>query len=756
MQRMKQVLLLTLLLFGIMMAFTFNGEAAPPSRQDVQTLNIGWIEGRGVEGERGALLAIQQINEAGGVVGPDGTQYRLALVQPLRPLVVAEDLPIVLDSLLEQKVIAIIGPIKNELTLPNIETLANAGIPILTLATSDTITDIDPSDHIIRVRAAERFYSRALADVLLRERGYNRIVLVQTDVESTEALVLFEQAMNAANIRPVLKVQYTEVNEELLQADAARIIQQNPQAVVMWGPPEDAATLLQNLRASEFAGDFVYRDALEGVSSGVISQRLGTGIIGATSWAYTIPNAISQTFLLDYVTAYNRIPSAVEASAYDAVWIVRRYIEVAGPDVSELYASLRQSPPIYTVQGRLDPAEYANGDVARHVTIYRLRDTGGPEVIARYINDVRLPDDDLLPQEPRIVALIGTITPTPTPSLTPTQTYTPSATFTPSNTIPPSPTPDGVKVFTTLNQVNLRAGPSVNFDIVGQMLAGEEYRVLAVNADFTWYVINYQGRNVWVSASVVELVDPGNLLTSLPIVSAESIQTPGVLLPSPSANTNGPDLVIDSVLLNPPSPLPGQSFTVTVLVRNQGAVATGPFSVSTTFQPGGIPVSGSSNGVPGNSAVGINLSASVGGTGSFTINFVVDPDNRVVEINEANNIYAFSYTITSPVIAQVEGLTLAPNIPLPITGTTPDILWDGVNLLTQGNARFGIIPNLDYNTASAASIDPALLTLTSLNSGQLFSGAIYGLVTNEGQRGVLRIESVIGGSLLVSYRIFGG
>lgn len=754
MRQRTTVMGLTIVLLLTLLSVSVIGEAAPPQQQPPQTLAIGWIEGRGADGERGAALAIEQINSAGGITGPDGTVYRLELVQPQRPLIVAEDLPIVLGNLLSQQVVAIIGPVKNELTLPNVSTLANSGVPILTLSTSDTITDVDPSDNVIRVRAAERYYSRALGDVLLRERGYDRIALIQTDIESTEALVLFEQVMSAADVEPILKIQRTDAST--LQEDASALAQAQPQAVVMWGPPEDAAVLLQTLRAASFSGDFVYRDALEGVSSGAISQRLGAGMIGATSWAYTTPNAVSETFLLDYVTTFNRIPSPIEASAYDAVWIVRRYIEVAGPDVSDLYDSLSQSDPIYTVQGQLDPAAYGNGDVARHVAAYRLNETGGPVVIARYANDVRLPDDDLLPQEPRIVALIGTITMTPTPSYTPTQTLTPSATFTPTNTTTPTPTPDGARVVATLNQVNLRAGPSTDFDIVGQMVAGDEYLVLAANADYSWYVINYQGRNVWVAASVVDLIDPGALLTRLPIVSADTIQTPGVLVPPVAAGGDGADLVIDSVLLNPASPLPGQSFTVTVLVRNQGTAAAGPFSISTTFQPGGVPVSGTSNGIPGGSAAGVTFTTSVNGSGAFTINMVVDPDNRVVETNEGNNIYAFSYTIDAPVIAQIEGLTIAPNVPLPITGTTPDILWDTANLLGQGNARFGIIPGLTYAGATSALIDPNLVTLTSLNSSQLVEGAVYGLITNEGQRGVLRIDTIVGGSLLISYRIFGG
>ena len=745
-KRLKTPILLTVLILFMGMVATLQSSAAPQP-QTPTTLYIGWFEGQGSPGERGARLATEQINEAGGIQGPDGTIYQLELVYPQRPLVVAEDLQVVLRNLLSRQVIALIGPVQNRLVLPNIATLSQVEVPVLTLATTDSVTDVDANDNIIRVRAAERYYSRAMADILLRDLGYTRIAIVQTDIAETESLLLFKRALQAAGIQPVLEFQ--RLDNTSIEADAAEIISAAPEAVVMFGRADDATTLLQTLRSANYNGQYFYRDVLNAVNQGVMSRRLAENTIGVASWVYTTPNDVSRIFLVDYVTAFNQIPDDIEAAAYDAVWILRRYIESGGADATGLYDALTSSPPIFTVQGRLEPSLYANGDASRHVAVYQMRDTGGPRLIARYANDVRLSGEDETDEDPRIVALLGTIT------ATPTATYTPSNTPIPTETPLPTATPSTVVVIGDLDAVNLRSGPSTDFDILGQFLAGEVAPVIAANIDYSWLVINWRGQQVWISSDVVEVFDPANLIIQLPIVDAVTIQTPGAVT-NPNVQSGGADLIIDSVVLNPPTLIPGQPFSATVFVRNQGGVAAGGFTVGTTFLPGNISVTGNSVGVPANSAVGVELATVVTSSGSYTVDIVVDTLGTVAETNEANNIYSFSYTVSAPIIAQVEGLTVTNNVPIVMTGGTPDIIWDGATLLAQGNARLGVIPGLNYDTATLTNIDPNALTLNAIGADQFVTGAVVVIITSEGLRGVIRVEAIVNNVVIISYRVFNG
>ncbi|MCB9436939.1 MAG: ABC transporter substrate-binding protein [Anaerolineales bacterium] len=746
MRLLKQHLFLFILIVALIVASLPSPNR--PAAQTAVTLRVGFLEGAGSAGDRGAQLAVDQINQSGGVNGPDGTRYRFELVYPQGSPTSPDLVPVAIDNLRAQTVVAIIGPTRNDLiSIDNIEALARAGVPILSLATLDTLTDIDVTNNIIRVRAAERYYSEALADVLLKDKGLTRLALIQTDVASTEALLLFEQALNDAGLTPALKIQ--RLDNSTLSQDTAEILQNGPEGVVMWGPPADAAALLQNLRAANYPGVFAYRNALDVFSNGLASPRLANGVIGVASWVFSQPTDASRAFLVDYVSTFNRIPTDTEAAGYDAMWILRRQIELSGPTMPALYEGLQQTPTLYTVQGQLEPQQYGNGDFARHVTVYTLTDDGGPRLLARYANTVRLPDD-VLAQDPRIVALLGT------PTFTPTITLTPSITPTPTSTPTFTPTPSQVVINVTNPTVNVRSGPSTDYTKIGELGAGDQVPVIGANQDYTWFAILYRGQQAWVAASVVEIFDPGGLLVQLPILGDVS---GGGGLPAgggttPSAPTGGIDLVIDSVNFLPPAPTPGQAFIVQINVRNQGTAASGPFTVAGTFEPGGIFSSANVANVGAGGVQVVNLDLNLNGTGAFTTNVLVDSGNTVSESNEDNNIFTITYRIDFPLLSEIQNFTMPVNVSIDMAGGTPDIIWTGSTLDSQNNARLGILNNAVYEFVTFNLIDPNVLTQTSLFDSQVQTGTVIGIITAEGRRGVIKVESRSGPALTVSYRVY--
>lgn len=739
MQQRKWLWRTPLLFVGLIALATLYTSLAAPPAQTVTTLRLGFLEGSGAPGDLGLRLAVDQINRAGGMSGPDGTSYRLEIVYPPRPPLVAEDVPPILESFRNQGVTAIIGPVNNALALPNLEPLARAGVPILTLATSDTLTDVDVTNNIMRMRAAERFYSYGLVDVLINDLSYSRIALIQTDVDSTEALLIFEQGMINNGQTPVAKLQ--RLDGSTLTEDAAEILQAAPDAVVMWGPPQDAATLLQTLRAGNFQGGFAYRDALEAIQGGFIPARLGSGMIGATSWAYTTPNEVSHTFLVDYVTTYNAIPNGIEAAAYDSVWILRRQIEVAGPEMPGLYEGLLQTPTLVSIQGRLEPLSYGNGDFARHVMVYSIGDRGGPQILVRYADNFRVPDDDLIAEDtPRLVGMLGTLTFTPSPSPIPSETPIPSA------------TPSQVTITVNLPTANIRSGPGTDFERIGTLEEGEQMPVVGGNEDFSWFVIMYRGNQAWISEDVVDVFDPGNLLAQLPVIQPVIVTTPIVAgTPAPS---NGVDLIVSNIVLSPAQPVPGQAFAAQVTVSNIGNAAAGAFVVGTTFEPGSVPASATVNSLDPGATLTVSLPATVFGTGAFTTSVVVDSTNSVIEANENNNIFTFSYRIDYPVIAEVQAFAVPVNVGIDLAGGTGDLLWTGFSLETQNGAAFGTIANAVYESVFYSAIDYNSIFLVSLADSQVQQNALFSVRTAEGRRGVIRIDGRAGTGLTISFRIY--
>lgn len=351
--------------------------AAPPARQTA--LRIGYLGLANSEGANGAQLAIDQINGAGGFTAADGTAYLLELITLAAPPT-AETLTNNLTALQAQDVVAVLGPETGAtLTAANLESLINTGLPVLTGAVADTLTDNDTADVIFRVRAPSRVYSEALAAYMTGDLGLTAIALVSTDPEAAEALSDFEQALGAQGIRAAGKLQLP--NATFLEDQAQGLIALNPEALAMWGPPEDALALLMLLRESGWTGQFAYRHADEAARAGTLPDELAEGVLGVSCWSYAYTDRASRVFLDDYLVTFGVVPGPLSAAMYDAVWALRAAMVSEGTGVEAIRAGLLSLAPIELVQGVLRPAAFANGDIARMAMVYVLGPGGGPTVV---------------------------------------------------------------------------------------------------------------------------------------------------------------------------------------------------------------------------------------------------------------------------------------------------------------------------------------------------------------------------------------
>ncbi|WHT23062.1 CARDB domain-containing protein [Crossiella sp. CA-258035] len=97
-----------------------------------------------------------------------------------------------------------------------------------------------------------------------------------------------------------------------------------------------------------------------------------------------------------------------------------------------------------------------------------------------------------------------------------------------------------------------------------------------------------------------------------------------------------PDLTVASVSWNPPSPVETDQITLTAQVRNTGSAAAGATTVN--FSLGGAVVGSAPVGaLAAGGAASVSVSAGTRPMGSYPVTALVDPNNTVVEQNDANN-----------------------------------------------------------------------------------------------------------------------
>lgn len=727
------------LLIMVMVAGLLAGSQAlaNPAHQAPTILRIGYIGQANSDLARGLDLAIRQINESGGTTGPDNTTYIYELVVAEVLPEETDAIPEVLQALTNSGVIAIFGPDTNDLTLPNIEALSAASAPVLTAATSEILYNPDANSNIFRVVAPERTYSDGLATYMVEQLGLSKFVLIQTEIAWTEAVVSFSNRLGELGAEIVTTIQLTDSTD--LPNQIRTLPELDADAVVMYGPYQDAYTVYTQLQSNNWQGRFAYRTAQQAaVESSLFDDDRSAGILGVDNWSFGANDALGSAFLVQYVGQYGNVPSSLSVAGYDSMFALDSVIRVFGTEVAGIRAGLAELDIERLVRGPADPVVSETRDLSRTAVLYELTGSGGVQAVAAYDNGILREDPGF--GEPLAAAPDEENDPEATATFLPTAT-----------TLSGTATPSTVTATVTEPTLNVRSGPGTNYSIVGQLRENDQVPVIGRNADFSWLVIQFRGQVAWVTSQYVSIFDPGNLQLALPIV-----QPPATATPSATSVQAEPDIVITNVTLAPTSPVPTNVlFTATVTLQNRGGSAAGTFAVASTFLPGNIY---SAQNIPAGLAptatTTVNLSVTFAQTGNVTnLAIVADLNNQVAEgpTGETNNLYNISYKVDRAV--QFEQIrTLNAPVTDDLSGNaTGDLSWDGTNLTAVNGALIGPFSTDNYGTAH---YDGAVATAVTTVFANPLPGAVIAFRSDEGRFGVIRIDARNGAQLTITYRLY--
>lgn len=199
-----------------------------------------------------------------------------------------------------------------------------------------------------------------------------------------------------------------------------------------------------------------------------------------------------------------------------------------------------------------------------------------------------------------------TATPIPTRTPLPTFTYTPSETPippTPSDTPTPTEVPPIIGIVASLQTVNVREGPGLNFSAIEALTPGTGVEVLGQSPDGTWINVRMESsREGWIAASLLSIrptQTPIPTSTPSPDLTALFLGTPlptsifggGTVTPTPPRAA----VTVTRVSGTPASPTPASSQAFLPVIDttaiNQTAIAlAGDVGIATPTRPGATPV----------------------------------------------------------------------------------------------------------------------------------------------------------------------
>jgi uncharacterized protein YgiM (DUF1202 family) len=497
---------------------------------------------------------------------------------------------------------------------------------------------------------------------------------------------------------------------------ARNLLTAAPEVVVTYGDPVLASRFYNDLRANGYPGLFAYNQALSRDFQNNTPFGLLTAILSTTTWPFTATDEISDRFLDSYVRFFGEVPGPITAASYDAVYLLTEAIRRPG----ELRANLAQLDEIVGVQGVLNPARLSRGETSDNVAVVQLNAYGAPIVLARFAGDVRL-----LVDQP--VSPLNTPVPTTTA------------------------TPEGVVVTITRAVQNVRTGPGTIYEVLGQLRQGEQARVIGANIDFSWVVIEFRGQQGWLSRSILDVFGD---LNTVPVIAPPSTPTPP---PSPTAPPV-PDIVIENATVSPNPIIPNQPFIISMTVCNRGGSNAGQFAVAATLPPNNVYTSAVISSLGAGQCTVANLTGTLANTGFYSVVTVADLNNEVQEgTGEGNNNFTFNYVVNRPVIRQASQ-TLNPGDTLDLEGNAVqgDANWRGDASAVDAifGALLGVITNVDLSTVHWDLINPTIVNQTSISRASLNPGTIIGIITADGNRGVIRVDSLPGNQLALTFLVY--
>lgn len=715
--------------------------------QDEVFLSIGVIGGSDSDTARGVSLAVEQVNATGPITLPDGrlARFSVVVVDARTPAEVSG----ALAQLLQTSPVAIFGPDDNFLAAQNNAVLAGAGVPVFTGATSSAVT---PGGFLFRTQAPDRVQLGILGGMVGAVQGA-RIVLYQGDETFSSQTQDLNQALAQRGVTPSGVVVQGAGNT--IQQVAQSIIDGGAGAVIAVGQPVQVADLLRTLRALGFGGAFGTPVVADRAFIDSVPFQFRGNLPGVAGWTYIYNDPESVAFSRSYAVLFGEVAGPLSAAAYDGASLLIAAVRAAGTVPEAVRARIVATGSYNGVQGVIDPSR-ASGDLSLNAAGIVTGPYGAAVPVVRFDDTRTVPLD---------VAGLPTPGPsnTPRPTQTSTATRTPTITSTPSQTPVPTATLEGVWATVRARALNVRGGPGVSYETLGQLRRGEQVRLLGANPDLTWFVIQFRSQMGWISGGTAFITITGDPRT-LPIVQPPPTPTlPPTLTPSltptwtltPTA-APFPDLVLVSASLNPALPQPGQPFTVLLNLQNAGQAAAGEFAVAATFEPGGVYTSAIVPGLgPGVQTV-VPLNVTVAGTGNFTVAIVLDLNQQVDEgpAGEANNQPPFSYRVDRAYIAQ-GSFQVAPTTNVDFYGSTADATYDGLNLTPINGALINILAGVQLNQVHYDYLTSAVVNNAApISQASLAPGTILGIQTAEGQRGVLRVAGYNGSSIILEYYVY--
>lgn len=209
---------------------------------------VGGLSGRvsdlGVAGRDGAMLAVEECNQAGGIAG---RKVALVVKDDRQDQATAER---VVRELIDEQVLAIIGHMTSSMTMVTVPMTDAAGVVMLS-PTSKTEQLSNRDDNFFRFTPQLSRNAELLADYIIFNQGVRRIAVLYDSNNSAftaDWLQAFKRSLELHKGEIVTTLSFASSPETGYLALAGQALERDPQGLLILASAIDTAMLAQQVR----------------------------------------------------------------------------------------------------------------------------------------------------------------------------------------------------------------------------------------------------------------------------------------------------------------------------------------------------------------------------------------------------------------------------------------------------------------------------------------------------------------------------
>jgi len=338
----------TLIFFALVVALSLacerrSGTAEQSTTGDILVGMYGSLTGDGASfgqsSVEGAQLAVEEINNAGGVLG---RKIRMLVEDDQsRP---EEASSAVTKLITQDKVVAVLGEVASRRTLAAAPVAQKYQIPLITPAsTNERVTQV--GDYIFRVCFIDPFQGEVLAKFAYNDLKARKVAVLK-DIQQDYSVGLtdsIQKTFTGLGGRVLDPVSYSSGDADF-RAILTQVRAQKPDAIFATGYYPEAAIIVRQARELGMTmpilgGDGWVGDALKNGREALKNTFISNHYSGEN------PDPVVQNFVKAYRAKFKREPDSIAALGYDAAKVLadafKRAGTTEGPKVRDAIAQTK-------------------------------------------------------------------------------------------------------------------------------------------------------------------------------------------------------------------------------------------------------------------------------------------------------------------------------------------------------------------------------------------------------------------------------